>query len=822
MKSSQRNGPLSGLRVLDIAEGVAGPFCAKLLGDLGADVIKVEPPGGDVSRTYGPFPNNNSDPERSASFFYFNTSKRSIVIDRGSASGRATLQDLVASHNIVIAGESNEQLAIDDLSFETFNIWNPRIILTTISGFGSFGPYSSYEHSHLINCATGGWAHLCGMPDKEPLQAGGAISETLTGAFAAVAALLAARGRKTHDHGEHVDVSAQEAVLAGAQLPTLLYEYRGLVPGRYSSVGSGAGAAFMLKTDDGYIGLNALTRAQWFMLCDFLGRGDIAENPDNEGISWMNPDMRIEDIRNAFAAALAGRDAEQLFHQAEAARVPFGLVPDIAKMFTLPPLNERNFFVPLSHPCVDGEVLVPGLAFQSAAPEPMPYRPPLLGEHEAEIRAELAVAEPQVATATAEISLPLEGVRVLDLSMFFAGPVSAQICADAGADVIKVESIQRIDGWRGAGANFTLDLPSWEISPYFNWVNRGKKDITLDLTDPRGADIIKKMVRDADIIIENYTPRVMAKFGLSYDVLKAINPRLVMLSLSGFGNNVSWRDYVAFGMSTEQMSGVAHLTGYADDEPLFTGMTGGDLFAGVMGTTALLAALEHRDRSGVGQHINFSQLEACNQYIGDVMTGYSLAGRDPARTGNHHPTFAPQGIYQCRPSPDAEYPSMSTSWIGITCKTDAQWCTLAALIGKSEWGDAGHPYATAPGRQGASEIDAAITVYCITQDHLELMHLLQRHGVPAGAVMRGPEMLNDPHLQARGAFLAQDRPGLGEKNYPNQPYRFSNAGSAPNVRAPLLGEHIEQVFTDLVGLTDDNIVELVIDDVTGTVPLALT
>ncbi|HIG39293.1 MAG: CoA transferase [bacterium] len=804
--------PLSELNILDISAGIAGPFCSKLLGDLGANVVKVESPAGDETRYQGPFPDDTRSIEESATFFYFNTSKRSIVLDLDTDAGRQQLAKLVAYYDVVIASESIESLEKKGLGYDQFRQWNAACILTTISGFGSFGPKSGYESSHLINCAVGGWANFCGTPDREPLQAGGAITETLTGAFAATATQMAIFGRERHGHGEHIDVSAQEAVLTGAQLPTLLYEYRGLLPTRYSSIGSGAGAAFILPTEAGYIGLNALTLAQWQMLCDFLGRGDIATDPRYQDLTWTNPNEKIEEVRAAFSAALKGRTAEQLFHEAEAARVPFGLVPNMKEIFELAPHLERQFFVALDHP-VAGEVRVPGIPFKSAVTAPQPYRPPLLGEHTEEVMSELGAKPEARAIKVTEHTSPLKGLRILDLSMFFAGPVAAQIAADAGADVIKVESIQRIDGWRGsATAGQPGDVPTWEASPYFNWVNRKKRDITLNLKDPRGSDVIKEMVKNADVLIENYTPRVMENFGLSYEVLRNINPGLIMLSLSGFGQETSWRDYVAFGMSTEQMSGIAHLTGYEDDEPLFTGMTGGDLFSGVMGANALLAALHHRNKTGEGQHINLSQLEACNLYIGDVMTGWSLANKDPGRTGNNHRSYAPQGVYQCS----------GDSWIAITCKTEAHWRALRSVIASAmDKQEVLNAYQDCSARlKHRREIDAVINAWTRSYNHIDLMNQLQGMGVPAGAVMRGPELLDDPQLKARGSFLAQDRPGLGVKHYPNQPYRFRFAEPVPDQRAPLLGEHVEEVLTGIAGLTSDQLVELVIDDVVGTVPVA--
>ena len=806
MTDGSRPSPLAGTRVLDISEGVAGPFCAKLLGDLGADVVKIEPPGtGDETRAMGPHPAQAQDAEAkretSATFFYLNTSKRSVVLDLRTADGRDGLRRLVGHFDIVIAGETAESLDAKGIGYETLRGWNPSVILTSISGFGSFGPMSHYASSHLIACAVGGWCHLCGVPEREPLQLGGNVSETLAGAFAAVATQLAALGRSRHGGGDHIDVSVQQAVLTGAQLPTLIYEYRGVAPERYSSVGSGAGACYMLPTADGYIGLNALTRPQWHKLCEFLGRKDIAEDPRYRSVSWVNPDERLEELRTAFTEALAGRTADELFHEAEKWRVPFGLVPDMAGLYDLPPHRHRGFIVPLEHP-VAGTVEVPGIPFRATATQPRPSRPPLLGEHTDAVLAELSDTDTPPAVDQPDVNpLPLEGIRVLDLSMFFAGPACAQIAADAGADVIKVESIQRIDGWRGSAATYVSpDLPGWESSPYFNWINRNKRDITLNLTDPRGVDILKTLVADADILIENYTPRVMAKFGLDYETLKRINPRLIMISLSGFGADSPWRDYVAFGMSTEQMGGFTHLTGYPDGDPLFTGTTGGDLFAGVMGANALFAALAHRDRTGEGQHIDFGQVEACSVYVGDAMTAWSLAGVDPGRVGNTHHHYPLQGVYPCR----------DNRWIAITCKTSAHCAALADLVGDP---------AIAAASGGGPGPDTTAT-WTASREHLALMTDLQAAGIPAGAVMNGPDLLDDAQVAAFGGLLRQDRPGLGPKHYPNQPYRFRRTRTPPDQRAPLLGEHASEVLREDANLTDDDIAELVIADVVGTVPIA--
>ncbi len=796
---------LKGVRVLDISEGIAGPFASKLLADLGADTVKIERPVvGDVSRTFGPFPKGIKDLENSASFLYFNTNKKSVVLDLCSEAGIDKFKKLLCSYDVVISSQTSKSLDEQGIGFEVMRTLNPRIILTTVTGFGSDGPYSDYESSHLVSCALGGWANNCGVPDREPLQAGGTITETLVGSYSAAATLLAIFGRLKHGGAEHIDVSAQEAVLCGASIPSLAYEYSGTITGRYSSVGSGAGAGYMLPTRDGYVGLNALTLAQWHMLCKFLGREDVASDDYYQGVSWAKPDGRLEEIREIFCEALENKTAEELFHEAQKWRVPFGLVPSLPELFEMAPHLERGFFQEIES-SDSSTYQVPGIPFKSENTETELKRAPLLGEHTEEVISRLDGPEQVIiereGTGEELNPLPLTGIRVVDLSMFFAGPVAAQVLADAGAEVIKVESIQRIDGWRSSGTVTEQELPSWEASPYFNWVNRNKKDITLDLTNSRGADIVMKLVAEADILVENYTPRVMENFGLSYETLKSINPRLIMISLSGYGQEGSWRDYVAFGMSTEQMSGVAHLTGYENEGPLYTGMTGGDLFSGVMGAVDLVAALWQREQTGLGQHLDFSQIEACNMYVGDAMTGWSLAGFDPERTGNDHPVYLLQGMFPC----------IDDGWIGISCKDEQQ---IKALAGFFE-----EPAILDLSLTKAEKLER-VSQLTEQRDKMKLMTELQRIGVPAGAVLNGPELLNNEQLIAREAFLAQDRPGLGVKHYPNQPYRFRLSEESPTQRAPLLGEHLEEILAERGGLTSDQIAELIIDDVIGTVPIS--
>ncbi|MDP6605463.1 MAG: CoA transferase [Dehalococcoidia bacterium] len=809
--------PLEGLSVLDISEGIAGPFCAKLLADLGARVCKVEAPaGGDRTRRLGPFPGGDPEPEASGSFIYLNTSKLGITLDISSSEGREQFARLLGEYDVVVAGESEGELAERGLGYDQLREWNPSVILTTISGFGSSGPYAGYRWSHLTACASGGWSDTCGVADREPLQAGGSISQTLAGSFGATATALAVLGRHAHGGGDHVDVSAQESTLVAALIPTLFYEYSGQVRQRNSTVASGP--SFILPSADGHVGVNVLTEQQWELLVQYLGLGEMLEDPRFQPGERQ---LHANEVRELFMPLVAERTSEEIFSDGQTWRVPFGLVPDAAGVRGFLPHEERGFFETLDQP-IAGEVDVPGIWFKSTATSPTVGPAPQLGEHNADVFGGLSAArdvnggQPAVAgaaRATAQAAA-LDGVRIIDLSMFMSGPMATQICADAGADVIKVESLQRLDGWRGAARGATDDpdaAPQWERSPFFNWVNRNKRDITLNLTDPQGAELLKQLVAGADVVIENYTPRVMANFGLTYEVLKAVKPDLIMLSMPGFGSDVSWRDYVAFGMSTEQMAGMSHLTGYEDGPPIFTGTNGGDPFVGVMAALTLAAALHHRDRTGEGQHIDLSQIEASTMFIGQELAGWSLSGHDPQRVGNRHATMTPHDNYPCE----------GGRWVAIACRSDGEWRALATLIGRPEWASEDSPFATAAGRRAErGTIDAALAEWTRPQRHTELMHALQGVGVTAAAVLNGPELLDDPHLKARRFFKPQDRPGVGLKHYPGQPHRFVRAAAVDDSRAPLLGEHSREVLGELLGLGDAELDALEQADVTGTMPMA--
>jgi crotonobetainyl-CoA:carnitine CoA-transferase CaiB-like acyl-CoA transferase len=637
------------------------------------------------------------------------------------------------------------------------------------------------------------------------VQAGGRLTETVSGAYAAAAILGAVEGRARHGHGDHVDVCGVEAAVTCAMGPTLNWELLGTLDTHHSD--HMTGPSFNLACKDGHIGINVLTEPQWQTLCLFVGRPDMADDPRFG--DYFGRLEHIDEIRGALTDALGERTAEDIFTEAQEWRLPFGLVVTPSEALELTCHAERGYLVEHEHPTL-GTIRTPRVPFLMAATPSVPGRPPLLGEHTDEVLATLRESHPTTReshTTGRESDIaarqhPLAGLRILDLTMFMSGPLVTLIAGDLGADVIKIEATQRLDGWRGVGR---LGERPWENSGMWNWINRNKRGVTLNLADARGSELFAQLVATADVVIENYTPRVMGNFGVDYDRLREIKPDLIMLSLPGFGSSGAWRDYAAFAWTTEQMSAICALTGYPDDLPLFTGTTCGDPLAGLMGTLALLSAVNHRRRTGEGQHIDLSQTETATSFVGQALIETQLTGREPLRTGNANPHMAPHGVYRCR-----------EGWIAIACEDDAAWEALWTRL------DARGPlpYASLAERlEAAPELDALISAWTATQDAEELMHSLQKAGVAAAVVRNGEGILADEHLAARGFWEVQDRVEIGPVHYFKEPFRYRDAVLPEARRAAYLGEHNEEVLGGILGVPAATLVELEKDGVIGRAPV---
>ena len=415
--------------------------------------------------------------------------------------------------------------------------------------------------------------------------------------------------------------------------------------------------------------------------------------------------------------------------------------------------------------------------------------------------------------------LPLKGIRVIDLSMWFAGPMCTRLLGDMGAEVIKVESLSHIDPWRGEvdpekakklyPARIANEAP-YDCSPGFNLQNRNKYGITVDLSAPEGIEIIKELVKISDVLVENYSPRVMPKLGLDFTVLQAINPKLILMSLPALGSTGPDKDYRAFGQTIDCMSGMAYLTGYNGEEPMLqSGLSYGDPLSGMNAAFAVLSALIHRRKTQKGIHIELSQVEGLISFNADSIMDYTMNGNIRERMGNRDRSMAPHGCYRCRGS---------DQWVTIAIPSDKEWQQFCKAIGTPAWGKERKFADTLSRYENQDELDRIIENWTIEHDPYEIMNLLQAAGVTAGPVLDAKQLIEEPHLNARGFFEVTKHPVAGLHPEIGAFALFSKTPIHIRKTAPCLGEDNQFIFKQLLHMSDKQTTELEKKGVIGAQP----
>jgi crotonobetainyl-CoA:carnitine CoA-transferase CaiB-like acyl-CoA transferase len=399
-------------------------------------------------------------------------------------------------------------------------------------------------------------------------------------------------------------------------------------------------------------------------------------------------------------------------------------------------------------------------------------------------------------------------VRVLDISMGWAGPLVGQMFAEMGADVIKVEDTHHFDWWRGSLSMAPQEMQPIERASVFNTANRGKQGITLDLASAHGIEILKRLIEVSDILVENFSPGVMDRLGLGYQSVCAINPRLIMISMPSFGSDGPECNARGYGNTVEAMAGVTGLTGYHDgDGQRYTLSNAlGDPVGGLHGVFALMVALRERERTGRGQWIELAQVESLIPFVGDAIVDFQFTGKVSAARGNRHREHAPHGIYKC---------SGDDSWIALACETDEHWRNLAGVLGIDD-----KRFATASERKANEDaLDAELSRSIAQLSADDCIERLREAGVLAAPVNPASAVMADPQIQSREYFVAIDRAVVGTHLYPGAVARLPDTPLRADTPAPLLGEHNRQVFAETLGMTDiDEISELERSGVIGSSP----
>jgi crotonobetainyl-CoA:carnitine CoA-transferase CaiB-like acyl-CoA transferase len=801
--------PLAGWRVVDLSTAIAGPYCAKMLADAGADVIKVESPdGGDPLRGWTASGTDPGEGEDGVLFQFLNASKRSIALDPTVAEDRTTLLALIAKADILIESFGPGGLAAQGLSVEELQRSHPALSVVSLSPWGLEGPGAHRPATEFTLQAATGSIDYRGLPGRKPVAAGGRIGEWAAGSFAAPAAISAAVSARKTGKGHHVDLSIFESMLI------CMTVYHDLNSQWFEGpLSRSIEIPSIEPAKDGYVGYCVVTGQQWTDFCAMLGRQDIAEDPRYlDGRARM---QHIEKMQTMIQGFTRERSVEELIELAGLLRIPAAEIGNGETLPGMAQMKARQVFRP-----GPGGFIQPRAPYQlSRTPLRPPTRAPRLDEHAQAIKAEWADAPlpPTKADSQAD-PLPLAGVRVVDLTAFWAGPVAAAYLADMGADVVKVESIQRPDGMRFAGAVPNEEI--WEWSPVFHGANPGKRGITLKLDSEEGMALLRRMIEGADVLIENFSARVLENFGLGWDEVRAINPKIIMVRMPAFGLEGPWRDRAGFAMTVEQVSGLAWLTGYRDLPLVVRGAC--DPIGGMHAVFALMMALEHRRRTGEGQLVEVPLVEVAINLAAEQVMEFDAYGKLLTRDENRGPVSAPQGVYSSAASadsPEIAESADSGALIALAIPDDAAWRGLCGVMGDPEW--ARDPaFAHAPGRRAHHDaLDEKLEIWFQGRSQKAALEALWAAGIPASPLINAHDLMPDAQLEARGFFQTLHHPRSGEARYPGWPMAFSGLPRALHRRPPpSLGQHNDEILGGELGLDDDELARLREEGVIGERP----
>ncbi len=677
------------------------------------------------------------------------------------------------------------------IDYNVFRENNPALVMCSITPFGLSGPHKDYSAYELNIAHGGGWAWLSpgasDLPNLPPLKAFGHQAEFQAGVVAAMVAATAYACAVETGVGEHADISVQEVVASFLEQNFVHYTYAGTVASRL-----GRRIVYpwgMYQCRDGQIFLVTVEEDQWRRLVELMGSPEWA--------TWEIFSYRFKRAEHWYALKgfidewVKDWRVDDLFRACQERRICACPVSTMSTLAAEEQLHERGFFVEVEHPRV-GKTVHLGAPYRLARPWwAIRRRAPLLGDHTLEV---LKMVERLGADAAPRKNLalqerhprrPLEGVRVADFSWAWAGPFCAMQLAHLGAEVIKIESRHRIDLGRVIPVYPTGIDPGVNRSGYFNQWNQGKKSVTLNLHEPEAITIARKIVAKSDVVVDNFATGVMERLGLGYEELRELRPDLIVASISGFGRTGPLRSYMGYGPAIVVMSGLASLTGYGGGGPAEVGISYGDPNGGIHAAVAICAALAARKRTGEGQYIDLSLLEAMMALLPEGWMEYALNRREPARTANRDSLMAPHNCFRC---------AGDDEWVTIACGSDDEWRRLCAAMGRPEL--AGEPrFSTAQARKRhEDELEKFLGDWASLYTKWQITELLQSAGVAALPSMSSKDLAEDAHLNDRGFFARLPHPEVGVRTHAGIPWRLAHGSNGVRSPAPLLGQHTDYVM----------------------------
>lgn len=780
-----------------------------ILADLGADVIKIEPPGGSAGRRTGPFLEGGDPAECSLRFFAYNRNKRSIELDFSDDADRAVLETLVAGADIILESYPPTDAGFG-LDHEYLRHLNPTIVHVVVSPFGVDGPAADRVANDLTLSALGGQAGLQGSPDRPPVRMSVPQAWRHASAEAAAAAIIAHARMRVTGEAQFVDVSAQCAMTWTMMNAMDAHAIQGFEFERMGSTvqmgtrevdpvfacADGHLVALpigtVLNALLGHIGGDGLLDEAWLI--------EDWETFDQRYAAGEDVNFTREEIRDLFARYFVLHTKAELFEVGHEAGVTLAPINTVADLTRFDQLDAREAWQTVQLP--NGQrVKTPGIfAKFNEAPMALRYPPPRLDEHGDEIRADAGAGvrtrEPMPAPV-AGVDKPFTGLKVLDLTWIIAGPVSVRYLSDHGATVIKIESELRPDGLRLLGP--VKGEPGWNTSHFYGEFNAGKLCAQLHLKDPEALDLFMRLVQWADVLVENWAPGATERLGIDYASCARVNPKLIMVSTSLLGQYGPKAGIAGFGYHAAGMAGFYELTGWPDMPPHGPWLAYTDVIAPHFISACVGAALDHRRRTGAGQHIDAAQFEMALQFLAPEILEAEATGYVAQRMGNRRRDAAPYGIYPC---------AGTDQWCAIGVDTDAQWQALRQVLGAPAWA-VDSTLDTVAGRLSAHDlIDKHLSAWTSTKTPTAVMDTLTASGIPAGALQRSEQLARDPQYLHRQFHRFHDHPVMGRVPYAGNQFRIRGYAGGPNGPSPLLGEHNRDVFGGILSLSDEEIARL--------------
>lgn len=783
---------LAHIRVIEASSGIAGAYCAKMFVDGGADVVLAEGAAPHPLRTWRNAPATAGRTDEDGLLFrHFAHGKRSVVVT--DAAGWTELLD---GADVLIVDETVPEGLGADL--DAIADAHPGLVVVSITAFGRTGPYADRPASELTVQAESGALAIRGIPSLPPYQAGGRIHEWVGGAYAAVASMAAAIGAQRTGDGEVIDLSlAEVANIASTLIYDLMWSLIGRPPVDPTVPARSLETPSIEPTKDGFVGFNTNAQSMFRSFVEMIGEGD---NPLwNERSNTLAHADQWEAAVHAFTRA---HTTDEVVAEAVARRVPVAPVTNGRTMVEHPYVIERDIF--RSDPT--GTFRQPRRAYRFNDEQPPALRPaPAYGEH----TGALERRRPTRPAPSGAGQRPLEGLKVLDITGWWAGPSATGALAHLGADVIHIESHTRMDGMRAGAAILFMSQPTWwERSWFFLQINTNKREVTLDLTTERGREILLGLVKDADLVVENYTPRVFDAFNLGWDVVHAVNPRAVMMRMPAFGTTGEWANRPGFAQTMEQMTGLSWVTGHVSDQPRIP-RGPCDPNGGMHGAVAAMVALQRRDQTGEGVLVECPLFEAALNIAAEPVIEWTGYGHLLEREGNRGGWAAPQGVYL------GDGPEQ---WVALSVLNDDQWAGLAKVVGADDLA-ADPAYATHAGRLANHDaIDATVSDWIAGRRAAAAVEELVAAGVPAATLVDHRNVFGHPQFDARGYFEMVEHSVVGTHPTPGQPYRFRSVDRWIQRPAPLLGEHNAEVLGGWLGLSAAEIAQLEADGIIGTEP----